>query len=212
MRWRQYLLVFLLFLTLVMGNCLLFDYFKERQGMLFGEDLNLDSIRQDMVYFPVAESSFDPSGYQVTYADSYGSARNFGGDRAHEGCDLMASSNRRGHYPIVSISDGVVEKIGWLKLGGYRIGIRSPHGVYFYYAHLNDYFREFAVGDRIEAGEVLGFMGDSGYGEEEGTTGMFPVHLHLGIYLNDKDGREKTANPFPFLQELEKKKMRFYFE
>ncbi len=55
-------------------------------------------------------------------------------------------------------------------------------------------------------------MGDSGYGEEEGTTGMFPVHLHLGIYLNDKDGREKTANPFPFLQELEKKKMRFYFE
>ena len=117
MRWRQYLLVFLLFLTLVMGNCLLFDYFKEQQGMLFGEDLNLDSIRQDMVYFPVAESSFDPSGYQVTYADSYGSARNFGGDRAHEGCDLMASSNRRGHYPIVSISDGVVEKIGWLKLG-----------------------------------------------------------------------------------------------
>ena len=68
------------------------------------------------------------------------------------------------------------------------------------------------MGDRIEAGEVLGFMGDSGYGEEEGTTGMFPVHLHLGIYLNDKDGREKTANPFPFLQELEKKKLRFYFE
>lgn len=210
MRQRQYLLAFLLFLSLVIGNCLLFDYMKEQQNLFLQEDFQ--SILSDMVYFPVPESSYDPLGYQVSFADSYGSARNFGGDRVHEGCDIMASSDKPGHYPVVSISDGVVEKIGWLKLGGYRIGIRSPGGVYFYYAHLNDYIREFSVGDRVKAGEVIGFMGDSGYGEEEGTVGMFPVHLHLGIYLNNENGEEESKNPFPFLKELEQNKLKFYFE
>ncbi|MCM1257199.1 MAG: M23 family metallopeptidase [Roseburia sp.] len=210
MRWRKYFLAVLLFLALVTADCLVYDYLTEQRGGISKEDL--DIIRQDMVYFPVPESSFDPSGYQVSFVDSYGSARNFGGDRVHEGCDLMPSVDKRGHYPVVSISDGVVEKIGWLKLGGYRIGVRSPHGVYFYYAHLNDYVRDFAVGDTIKAGEVLGFMGDSGYGEEEGTTGMFPVHLHLGIYLNNQDGREESQNPYPFLLDLEKEKLKFYFE
>ena len=210
MRWKKYFLAVLLFLTLVIFDCLAFDYIEEQRDSLFEEEL--DFVREDMVYFPVPESSYDPLGYQVSFADSYGSARNFGGDRVHEGSDIMASVDKRGHYPVVSISDGVVEKIGWLKLGGYRIGIRSPQGIYFYYAHLNDYIRDFAVGDTVKAGEVLGFMGDSGYGEEEGTTGMFPVHLHLGIYLNDKNGREKSQNPYPYLQELEKNKLRFYFE
>lgn len=41
--------------------------------------------------------------------------------------------------------------------------------------------RRIKEGDQVQAGEMLGFMGDSGYGEE-GTTGQFPVHLHLGIY------------------------------
>ena len=210
MREKKFLLAVILFLTLVIADCLIFDALKEQKDSLVEEDL--DFLWQDMVYFPVPESSYDPSGYQVSFVDSYGSARNFGGDRVHEGCDIMPSLDKRGHYPVVSISDGVVEKIGWLKLGGYRIGIRSPQGVYFYYAHLNDYIRDFTVGDPIRAGEVLGFMGDSGYGEEEGTTGMFPVHLHLGIYINDENGREESKNPYPFLQELEKTKLKFYFE
>ena len=43
----------------------------------------------------------------------------------HEGCDIMAGNNERGYFPIVSMTDGVVERIGWLEKGGYRIGIRS---------------------------------------------------------------------------------------
>lgn len=210
MKWKSYVVVILVFLTLVIFDCMLLDFFREKESENFTE--NLEDIWQDMVYFPIPESSYDPSGYQVSYVDSYGFARNFGGERAHEGCDIMACADKRGHYPVVSVSDGVIEKIGWLKLGGYRIGIRSPHNVYFYYAHLNDYIRDFAVGDEIRAGEVIGFMGDTGYGEKEGTRGMFPVHLHFGIYMDNSKGEEESRNPYPFLQALETEKLRFYYE
>ena len=55
-------------------------------------------------------------------------------------------------------------------------------------------------------------MGDTGYSETEGTTGYFPVHLHIGIYLNDENGEEKSYNPYPFLKELESNKLKFCFE
>ena len=145
----------------------------------------LSAVWQDIVYFPVPESSYDTNGYSVTFGDSWMESRNFGGERTHEGCDIMAGADKRGHYPVVSISDGYVEKIGWLRLGGYRIGIRSTHGVYFYYAHLSDYAPDLKAGDEVKAGELLGFMGDTGYSDIEGTTGYFPVHLHVGIYLNE---------------------------
>ena len=122
----------------------------------------------------------------------------------------MASVNERGRYPVVSMTDGVVEKIGWLKLGGYRIGIRSEHGVYFYYAHLNDYARDFTEGEEIKAGELLGFMGDSGYGPE-GTTGQFAVHLHVGIYVDDETGSEISINPYWVLKWLEQKRLYYHF-
>ena len=63
---------------------------------------------------------------------------------------------------MISMTDGKIEKIGWLPLGGYRIGIRSPHGGYFYYAHLASYEKYFQTGEAVEAGQILGFMGDTG--------------------------------------------------
>ena len=89
-------------------------------------------------------------------------------------------------------------------LGGYRIGIRSDSGGYFYYAHLSSYEEDFTPGDRVQAGEILGFMGNTGYGQE-GTSGMFPVHLHLGIYITTPEGQEISVNPYHILQCLRKK-------
>ena len=210
MELRKYLSYVLLFLFFVLIDAWMIAYF-EGYGQRKIEDV-LDAVRQDAVYFPIPESTYDTKGYQVTFGDSWMDSRNFGGERAHEGCDIMAGVDRRGHYPVVSISDGYVEKLGWLKLGGYRIGIRSVHGVYFYYAHLSDYSPDIHIGDEVQAGELLGFMGDTGYSEVEGTTGYFPVHLHVGIYLNEEDGTEKSYNPYPFLKELELKKLKFCFE
>lgn len=105
--------------------------------------------------------------------------------------------------PVANDPKATVEKVGWLRLGGYRIGIRSEHGVYFYYAHLAEYAKEFQTGEPVKAGTLLGYMGDTGYSDTEGTTGKFPVHLHFGIYFDGEDGGEFSVNPYPLLRYLE---------
>ena len=58
--------------------------------------------------------------------------------------------------------------------------------------------------DEIKAGDLLGYMGDTGYSTTEGTKGKFPVHLHMGIYI-DKDGQEISVNPYAALKYTEEK-------
>ncbi|MFP3155578.1 M23 family metallopeptidase [Lachnospiraceae bacterium ZAX-1] len=194
--------------TELINNCEKLQKFKpEQYAELLGY---LTAIWQDIAYFPVPDSSVNTKN-KVTFVNSWMYERTFGGKRGHEGTDFMAVENKRGRYPIVSISEGVVEKIGWLTQGGYRIGIRSFGGGYFYYAHLYDYARDFQLGDRIHAGELLGFMGDSGYSELEGTVGNFDVHLHLGIYVNQPDGTEMSINPYWITKYLEKHKLVYQF-
>lgn len=142
----------------------------------------------DVVSFPIPDRN-------ISFEDSFGEARDYGGERVHEGCDLFGEVKTPGYYPVLSMTGGVVERIGWLPLGGYRIGIRAPHGGYFYYAHLSEYEREFQEGESVEAGEILGYMGDTGYGDP-GTGGRFPVHLHLGIYIRTPHHEELAVNPY----------------
>ena len=167
-----------------------------------------ESIWNDVKYFPVPEFP-DSKGLTVSYVDTWMSERTYGGSRGHEGTDIMAKKNVRGLYPIVSMTDGVVTKKGWLEQGGYRIGITAPSGAYFYYAHLESY-ADLEVGDVVKAGDILGFMGDSGYGEE-GTIGKFAVHLHLGIYINS-DEKEVSVNPYWVLRYIENRKVKCYNE
>lgn len=157
------------------------------------------AIWNDVKYFPIPQS-LDDTEDKISYVDSWMFERNYGGKRGHEGTDIMAEKNTPGYYPVVSMTDGVVTEKGWLEKGGWRIGITAPTGAYFYYAHLDSY-AELEKGDPVKAGDLLGYMGDSGYGEE-GTTGEFPVHLHLGIYL--KEGTEEiSVNPYQVLRYAE---------
>ena len=155
------------------------------------------TIRDDLQYFPI------PAAYQeeVTYEDSYGAARVQGG---HEGCDIMDVQNREGYLPVISATDGVITNAGWLYLGGYRVGITAESGVYYYYAHLASYANGIETGKEIHAGELIGFMGSTGEGEE-GTFGNFPVHLHFGIYVTTNAGTEYTVDSYPYLLELEER-------
>ena len=162
------------------------------------------AVWDDLKYFPVAESS-DNSHLSVSFEDSWMFDRSYGGERGHEGTDIMSSVNEPGRFPVVSMTDGIVESKGWLELGGYRLGIRAPHGAYFYYAHLDSY-ADIEEGDTINAGDLLGFMGDTGYGTEEGTRGKFPVHLHVGIYLYQNE-QEISINPYPALSYVQDKKV-----
>lgn len=126
-----------------------------------------------------------------SYQDDFGDPRIYGGERTHEGIDIMSNLG----IPVRSVSFGTVEKIGWLEMGGWRIGIRSGDGIYYYYAHLSEYVDGMEVGTLVEPGTIMGYAGDSGYGPE-GTTGEFEPHLHFGMLEGKK---ETPVNPYPFL-------------
>ena len=162
----------------------------------------VDEIFAELQCFPVVKEEAE-GVYPVSYDNTWGAERTYGGDRTHEGCDLMAVSNERGKYKVCSMTDGVVKNIGWLEQGGWRIGIESDSGVYYYYAHLDSYEKAFEKGERVVAGQILGRMGDSGYGKEPGTKGNFAVHLHVGIYVKDLSGEERAINPYWYLKQLE---------
>ena len=152
-------------------------------------------IQGDLRCFPI------PLAYRerLFFTDSYGAAR---GNGMHEGCDIMDQNNLPGDIPIISATDGVITNLGWLYLGGYRIGVTSENDIYYYYAHLDSYAAGLETGKKVKAGELLGFMGNTGEGEE-GTKGQFDTHLHFGIYVKDKTGNETTVNPYPFLLEID---------
>lgn len=169
-----------------------------------------DTIFKDLKYFPIPLSSREETP-DITYGDGWQQKRTYGGERGHEGCDIMGNTRERGFYPVVSISDGVIEKMGWLEQGGWRIGIRTESGLYLYYAHLYSYADGLAQGDTVRAGELLGYMGDSGYGKQENTVGNFEVHLHVGMYLKTDHYEELSVNPYWILRFLEKRRLTFSY-
>ena len=109
-------------------------------------------VWDDAEVFPVQENG-------IVYENSWMFERSYGGLRGHEGTDLMPPENLPGHFKVVSMTEGTVEKIGWLEKGGYRIGIRSPRGGYYYYAHLDSYAQEFVPGQSVEAGRTAWVYG-----------------------------------------------------
>ncbi|MCI8402266.1 MAG: M23 family metallopeptidase [Lachnospiraceae bacterium] len=168
------------------------------------------SLLLDLQVFPVPRNT-DPACAFPSFQDDWGNLRTFGGDRHHEGCDIMGDLYPDGTYPIVSMTGGVVEKLGWLKLGGWRIGIRSDSGIYYYYAHLASYAAGLAEGDRVQPGQVIGRMGSTGYSTVEGTSGKFAVHLHVGIYIPVDGGEDISVNPYYLMRYLEKEAVRTAF-
>lgn len=153
------------------------------------------SLIEEMQYFPVQKDTSDKAAYY--FENGYGGERSYGGKRRHEGIDIMSSIDNPGCLVIQSVSDGVIEQMGWLPLGGYRIGIRSSAGFYYYYAHLESYAVGLKPGKKVLAGEKLGLMGNTGYGKE-GTRGKFAVHLHFGIY-RQSGNMEESLNPYELL-------------
>lgn len=133
--------------------------------------------------FPLAE------GVAYAYEDGFGDARTFGGERSHEGVDILVDEGT----PVLSACNGTVTKKGWLTLGGWRVGVTDAFGVYHYYAHLSAYAEGLEVGDAVSAGQVLGYVGSTGYGPE-GTADQMIPHLHFGLYINDV-----AVDPYPYL-------------
>lgn len=138
-------------------------------------------------YSPIA------AGYGYSHCSDFGNARSFGFSRKHLGNDLMGSQGT----PIVAVEGGVVEVMGWNRYGGWRIGIRSFDSKrYYYYAHLqkdHPFADNLKEGDIVQAGDLIGFMGRTGYSDKENVNNIQTVHLHFGMQLVF-DERQKECN------------------
>ena len=129
--------------------------------------------------------AFSPiaAGYGYSHCSDFGNSRSFGFARKHLGNDLMGGLGT----PIVAVEGGIVEAIGWNRYGGWRIGIRSFDSKrYYYYAHLQKdtpFAKDLYEGKIVLPGDVIGFMGRTGYSDKENTNNIETVHLHFGMQL-----------------------------
>lgn len=140
-------------------------------------------LQQYPIYTP-GQYDFPVLG-ETWYMDTFGAERS-GGQRTHEGIDLFGQEGT----PIVNVTPGYVEKLGWNRLGGERVGVRGDDGNYYYYAHLQTIEPSLYIGKRVERGENIGQMGHTG--DAIGT----PDHLHFGIELPDNT----WINSYSFLK------------
>jgi peptidoglycan LD-endopeptidase LytH len=115
--------------------------------------------------------------------DTWGAPRSEG--RHHQGIDIFAPKGT----PVISTTPGIVQRIGQNRLGGNCVWILGPSGQVHYYAHL-DHFADIQQNQKIEPGDVIGYVGNSGNAR---TT---PSHLHYCIYTFFGE----AVNPFPLLQ------------
>jgi len=139
-------------------------------------------------YFPLAR------GFDYTHYDDFGASRSYGYNRPHLGHDMMGLVGT----PIMAVESGVVEALGWNQYGGWRIGIRSFDGKrYYYYAHLRQnypYAEGLAEGSVVTAGDVIGYMGHTGYSTKENVNNIEIVHLHWGLQLIFDESQKEGNN------------------
>lgn len=140
--------------------------------------------------------AFSPiaAGYDYSHYADFGANRSFGFRRRHLGNDLMGSLGT----PIVAVEGGIVEAMGWNRYGGWRVGIRSHNRKrYYYYAHLKKdapFAPGLKVGDTVQAGDLIGFMGHTGYSDIENTNNIEIVHLHFGLELIFDESQKECNN------------------
>lgn len=122
-------------------------------------------------------------GFPYSHYDDFGVSRTYGYKREHLGHDMMGQVGT----PIIAVESGTVTALGWNQYGGWRIGIESFDGIrYYYYAHLRQdrpYAEGLKEGDIVQAGDVIGYMGRTGYSTTENVNNIDEYHLHFGIQL-----------------------------
>ena len=127
---------------------------------------------------PEVTARFTGGGYvfpvygTASFGDSFGAPRPNVPGGWHHGEDIFAASGT----PLLAVADGTLHTIGFNKIGGYRLWLRDTAGNDFYYAHLSAYSPLAVEGRRVEAGDVIGFVGDTGDAD-----GGAP-HLHFEIH------------------------------
>jgi murein DD-endopeptidase MepM/ murein hydrolase activator NlpD len=139
------------------------------------------------------------------YVDTYGAFRSDVPGNWHHGDDIFAPLGT----PVVAVASGTINRVGWEKVGGWRLWVRDAVGDEFYYAHLSGYAQTDLHSNRVTAGQVIGFIGNTGDAFTTSPHLHFEVHprplLHLGYdgavdpttYLNSWRHLRRARAPRP---------------
>jgi murein DD-endopeptidase MepM/ murein hydrolase activator NlpD len=123
-------------------------------------------------------------GIRTSSLDDSWHAPRDGGARVHKGIDIFAPKGTE----VVAVVDGVISFLGDQKLGGHCIWLTTENGASFYYAHLDRWAAGLYEGMEVQAGDLVGYVGNTGNAK------YTPSHLHFGINENDE-----MVNPYPLL-------------
>ena len=176
-----------------------YDYYKQAYGAVldgmvgtFQAEIPADEVPQSSETVPdtvwvtkYGLKAFFPLAKNFPYNDfdDFGVSRSYGFRRRHLGHDMMGQVGT----PIIAVESGYVEALGWNQYGGWRIGIRSfDKKRYYYYAHLRKNYpfqSDLKEGSLVQAGDVIGYMGRTGYSSKENTNNIEEPHLHFGLEL-----------------------------
>ena len=159
-------------------------FYDPAKGVVTVDDL--DRLRRRILAVPVL------GAYPVDVQNSFNDGRSAG--RRHNAADILVP---RGTL-VLSADDGVIRRLSTNALGGITIYATDPDERFvFYYAHLDAYAPGLHIDQRVQRGDVLGYVG---------TTGNAPAnvpHLHFQIMrLLDRDRLWDGVpiDPKPFLQ------------
>ena len=129
-----------------------------------------------------------PLGEPYSFIDSWGYPRMTGTEyeHGHQGVDIMAPFGT----PVYAVERGVLTRVGTDVLGGTKLWLKGQSGTYYYYAHMQAYADGIVEGAVVNAGQLVGYVGDSG-----NARGGAP-HTHFQIH----PGGGEPVNPYGLLK------------
>jgi murein DD-endopeptidase MepM/ murein hydrolase activator NlpD len=115
----------------------------------------------------------------------------------HHGIDIFAKKGT----PVLAVASGTLSLVGWNTLGGHRLWLTDSQGNQYYYAHLSAYSPLAVNGASVQAGDVLGFVGDSG-----ASGGVFHLHFEIHPRALLGLGYDGVVNPYEYLSAWEEQR------
>lgn len=179
-----------------------FDYYREAYGAVLSgmvgkykqEKEGNDGKKEISELYGLKAYSPIAKGFPYSHFDDFGTSRSYGYQRQHLGHDMLGQVGT----PVIAIESGYVKALGWNQYGGWRIGINSFDGKrYYYYAHLRQnrpYAEGLELGNVVTAGDVIGYMGRTGYSATENVNNIQVTHLHWGLQLIFDESQREGNN------------------
>ena len=123
-----------------------------------------------------------PVSKPYSFVDSWGAPRS--GGRSHKGTDIMNPWGNQVH----AIVDGVISRQTNSSLGGISLYLMGADGNEYYYAHLSRYAS--SVGQRVKAGELIAYNGQTGNAR------FTAPHVHFEVH----PGAGAPVDPYPYVK------------